>query len=76
MKNKILLKREALEASISTLTYQIVNLRIHCSKEQVRCWRVHRYNLKIQLAALPTEKQLQQGAKRVNFSNSSKIQKS
>jgi len=49
------------------------NLRIYYSKEQVRCWCVNRYSLKKQLEGLPTEQQIQKGAKRINYSNSTKF---
>jgi len=69
MKNKILLKRAALEAAIETLTYQIDHWRQWSSKAQIWVWRVRRYNLRKQLETLPTEKMLQEGAKRINYSN-------
>lgn len=75
MKNKILEKRASITEAIATLKYQIKHLRIHYSKEQVRCWRIRRYNLERQLESLPTEEQLQRGAKRVNYSNSTKYWK-
>lgn len=72
MQNKILLKRQALEASRETLNYQIRNLNMYYSREQVRCWRIQRDKIVAELRALPTEAQIQQGAKRINFSNSLK----
>lgn len=73
MRNKIIDKRTALEAALSTVRYQIKHLRKFYSREQVRCWRVRRNSLIAQLKALPTEKQIQAGCKRVNYSNSSKF---
>lgn len=75
MQNKILVKRKTLQSSIELLSYKIENLRIYYSKEQVRCWRVNRYNLKQELAKLPTEEQIQKNAKRINYSNSTKFDK-
>lgn len=75
MKNKIIEKREALKAAIATLDYKIANLRQFFSPLQVRCWRINRRTLYNQLCNLPTERMIQQGAKRINYSNSSKIKK-
>lgn len=73
MQNKILLKRQALEASRETLNYKIKHLNMFYSREQVRCWRIQRDKIVAELRALPTEAQLQQGAKRINYSNSLKF---
>jgi hypothetical protein len=73
MKNKIIERRAALEAALETVRFQIKNLKKHFSKEQVRCWYVHRDSLLKSLAKLPTEEIIQRNAKRVNYSNSSKI---
>jgi hypothetical protein len=73
MKNKIIEKREALKASLETLDYQITHLRQHFSPQQVRCWRIRRRAIYKNLCNLPTEAMIQQGAKRINYSNSSKI---
>jgi hypothetical protein len=73
MKNKILLRRQALEAAHATVNYKIANLKHLFSRQQVRCWYIYRDRLVWELKQLPTEEQLQQGAKRVNYSNSSKI---
>ena len=73
MENKIIVRRRALLASLETVNYQIKHLKSFYSKEQRRCWYVHRRHLKAELAGLPSDKQIQAGCKRVNFSNSSKI---
>lgn len=73
MKNKIIERRAALEAALETVRYQIKNLKKYYSREQVRCWYVHRDKLIKDLAKLPTEEIIQRNAKRINFSNSSKI---
>lgn len=73
--NKILLKRKALEAALETIRFKIKHLQKYYSREQVRCWYVERNNLVRHLHGLPTEKQIQQSCKRVNFSNSFKYNK-
>ena len=75
MKNKILLKRQALEAARATLNYQIKELSKYYSKEQVLVWRARRNKVVRSLRELPTEKQIQQGCLRVNYSNSTKFWK-
>lgn len=75
MKNKIIEKREALKASIETLDYQMQHLKNHVSPMQIRCWRILRRKYYNTLMRLPTEADLQAGAKRINYSNSSKIKK-
>lgn len=75
MKNKILLRRQALEAAHATINYKIKNLKHLFSREQVRCWYINRDRIIWELRQLPTEEQIQQGAKRVNFSNSTKYWK-
>lgn len=72
-KNMIIVRREALEAELAKLDYQLKNSQQFYSRAQVRCWRVRRRTVYKMLFALPTDAQLQQGAKRVNYSNSSKI---
>lgn len=76
MKNKILLKRQALEAARATLNYKIQNLKKFFSREQVRCWYIQRDRIVFQLRQLPTEEQIQANAKRINYSNSTKYWKS
>jgi hypothetical protein len=73
MKNKILERRAALEAAHETLNYQIKHLKKFYSREQVRCWYVNRDRIVWTLDHMPTEEQIQKDAKRINFSNSSKI---
>lgn len=73
MKNKILLRRKALEAALETVNYKIKNLHKYFSAEQRRCWYVHRRNLREQLDLLPTEAMIQKNAKRINYSNSTKF---
>lgn len=75
MKNKILLRRQALEASRETLNYKIQNLRHLFSREQVRCWYIQRDRIVWELNHLPTEQMIQKGAKRINYSNSTKYWK-
>jgi hypothetical protein len=75
MQNKILLKRQALEAARATLNYKIQNLKKFFSREQVRCWYIQRDRIVFQLRQLPTEEQIQANAKRINYSNSTKYWK-
>lgn len=69
MKNKILLKRASLIAAIETLNYKINHLSQFFSKPQIRCWKQEKKVLQFKLGNLPTEKQIQDGAKRINYSN-------
>lgn len=64
MENKIITRRRSLEAALTTVRYQIANLKQFYSREQVRCWHKHRDSLIRQLDALPTEEQVKQNAKR------------
>lgn len=73
MKNKIIEKRLALTEELAKLDYQLKHRQQFFSRAQVRCWRVRRRTVYNALFALPTDAQLQQGAKRINYSNSSKI---
>ena len=75
IKNKILLKRQALEAARDTVNFQIANLKPWYSRQQIRCWYIQRNKIVADLAKLPTEAQIQQDAKRVNYSNSTKYWK-
>lgn len=63
MRNKIIERREALEAALLTVRYQIANLQKYFSKEQVRCWRIRRDSIIKQLRNLPTVAQVKQDAK-------------
>lgn len=66
MRNKILLRRQALEAARATLNYKIQELKHLFSREQVRCWYVQRDRIVWELRQLPTEKEIQKDALRVN----------
>jgi hypothetical protein len=72
VKNKILLRRQALEASLETVRYKIKNLKPFFSRQQVSCWYIYRDKLIWELNQLPTPEQIQQSAKRINYSNSLK----
>jgi hypothetical protein len=74
-KNKILERRQALEAARDTINYKIKNLRKFFSREQVRCWYILRDKIVWQLRQLPTEEMIQKDAKRINYSNSTKYWK-
>lgn len=75
MQNKILLRRQALEAAHETINYKIKNLKQFFSREQIRCWYIQRDRLVWELRRLPTPEQIQQNAKRINYSNSLKFNK-
>lgn len=64
MKNKILLKREALEASRDTLIYQIENLKPFYHKLQVAVWEAQLELVRAQLGELPTVDMVKANAKR------------
>jgi hypothetical protein len=64
MKNKILLRRESLEASRGTLTYQIENLKPFYAKLQVAVWEAQLDLVNAQLGDLPTVEQVKVNAKR------------
>lgn len=72
MQNKILLRRAALEAAHETINYKIKNLKKFYSREQIRCWYIQRDKIVWELRHMPTAEQIQQNAKRVNYSNSLK----
>lgn len=74
-KNLIIVRRQTLAAALETVRYKIKHLQNYYSREQVRCWFRERNKIVRELRYLPTDEQIQAGAKRVNFSNSSKIQK-
>jgi hypothetical protein len=65
MENKILSRRKALEASLQTVNYKIVNLKRFFSKEQIRCWYVERKKYCDQLKGLPTVEQVKSDAKKL-----------
>lgn len=73
MKNKIIERRAALEAAHGTVNFKIKELKKFFSREQIRCWYIQRDRIVWELNQLPTEEMLQRDAKRINFSNSSKI---
>jgi hypothetical protein len=75
MQNKILLRRAALEAAHATVNYKISELKKFFSREQIRCWYIQRDRIVWELKRLPTPEQIQQNAKRVNYSNSLKFNK-
>lgn len=64
MKNKILERRRALEASLHTVRYQIKHLQNCHSREQIRAWFRLRNSLVRQIAALPTPEQVKADAVR------------
>lgn len=64
MKNKILEKREALEASRDTLIYQIEKLKPFYHKLQVAVWEAQLELVQSQLGELPTVDAIKANAKR------------
>lgn len=52
MRNKIYERKEALEAALQTLDYQIANLQPYYSNLQIRCWKRNRRTLKAKLKTI------------------------
>jgi hypothetical protein len=73
MKNQILVRRASLRATIATLDYKIANLQKFFSEVQVEHWKKMRDTFQRDMDALPTEQQIQEGVKRINFSNTMAI---
>lgn len=75
MRNKILIRRASLTASIAMLNYQIQMLSPHFTDVEVNHWIDRHRALTLELESLPTEEKIQENAKRVNYSNSTKFDK-
>ena len=52
MRNKIYDRKEALEAALHTLDYQIANLQPYYNNLQIRCWKRNRRTLTAKLKAI------------------------